>query len=185
MGMSMSALTNRLNSLKSTGPKSPEGKLKAARNAIKHGILAADDVVTTESVRFYNRMKARLTAELEPEGEVEILLASRIVSLVWRLRRVVRMEVEMMEHQLDRRAERLAGIMGGLDGEAITLGSLFALECSWSDPYSKFRRYEAHIDRLLFRALHELERRQMARKGEAVAAPAVVEVNVHSEQDAA
>jgi len=184
MRMSMSALTNRLNSLKSTGPKSPEGKRKAARNALKHGILAADGVVRTESVRQYNAMKARMMGELEPEGEVEILLASRVASLVWRLRRVVQMEMEMMEYQLDRRLERLAETIGGA-GRHATLGTLFALECNWSDTYSKFRRYEAHIDRLLFRALHELERRQMARKGEAVAAPAVVEVNVHSERDAA
>jgi len=40
------------------------------------------------------------------------------------------------------------------------------------------RRYETSIERGLYRALHELQRLQAARRGEAVAAPVAVDVCV-------
>ena len=116
---------------------------------------------------------------------MEILLASRIASLVWRLRRLVQIEMEMMEYHLHQRATRDHRLVCDLRPGEITLGTLFDLECGRDDAYTKFRRYEAHIDRSLFRVLHELERRQMARKGAEVSAPAVIEVNVHADQEAA
>lgn len=42
----------------------------------------------------------------------------------------------------------------------------------------KLSRYEAHIDRSLFKTLHELQRLQAARRGDAVPAPVVVDVDV-------
>jgi hypothetical protein len=33
---------NRANAQKSTGPRTPEGKRRVARNAVKHGILARE-----------------------------------------------------------------------------------------------------------------------------------------------
>jgi hypothetical protein len=37
---------NRKNSLKSTGPKTPQGKAVVRYNALKHGILAREAVIT-------------------------------------------------------------------------------------------------------------------------------------------
>ena len=42
----------------------------------------------------------------------------------------------------------------------------------------KIRRHEAHLERSLYRALHELQRLQTARKGGPVPAPAVLDVEV-------
>jgi hypothetical protein len=39
------AEANRRNSLKSTGPKTPEGKASARFDAMKHGLLAEDILV--------------------------------------------------------------------------------------------------------------------------------------------
>ena len=39
-------------------------------------------------------------------------------------------------------------------------------------------RYEAHLERSLYKALHELQRLQAARQGRPVAAPVVVDVDV-------
>ena len=39
---------NRLNARKSTGPRTAEGKTKAAQNAVKHGFRAARDVIVGE-----------------------------------------------------------------------------------------------------------------------------------------
>jgi len=42
----------------------------------------------------------------------------------------------------------------------------------------KFRRYEAYIDRTLYKALHELQRLQAARLGHKVAAPLAIDVDI-------
>src|SRR4030042_6667448 len=40
---------NRLNAQKSTGPPTPQGKAVVSQNALKHGLSARHDVITTES----------------------------------------------------------------------------------------------------------------------------------------
>jgi len=40
---------NRLNAQKSTGPTTPQGKAVVSQNALKHGLSARHDVITTES----------------------------------------------------------------------------------------------------------------------------------------
>jgi hypothetical protein len=42
------AQTNRQNALKSTGPKTPEGKASVRHNALKHGLLAQEVLLPEE-----------------------------------------------------------------------------------------------------------------------------------------
>lgn len=83
---------NRLNSKKSTGPKTPEGKATVSGNALKHGLLAAETRLPWENSEDLALLSGRLLASLKPEDELEQLLVDRIVSLVWRLRRAGRIE---------------------------------------------------------------------------------------------
>jgi len=62
--------------------------------------------------------------------------------------------------------------------EAATLGRTFARDADKANAFSKLSRYETAIERQLYRALHELERRQAARLGGSVPAPVAVDVNV-------
>ena len=179
------ALKNRMNALKSTGPKTPEGKMVSAKNAVKHGILAVDCVLESESQRKFNGLEKRLMAELAPVGEMEVILASRIVTLVWRLRRVGEIELGMMETHFKKAWERVSAIEKEMGTARVTLGDVFAWQYNWDDAYSKLRRYEGQIDRALYRVMHELERRQMVRHGKEVAAPGVVDVNVEVSEKAA
>ena len=43
----------------------------------------------------------------------------------------------------------------------------------------KLHRYEAHIERGLYRALHELQRLQATRHGQIVPAPTAMDVTIH------
>jgi hypothetical protein len=60
----------------------------------------------------------------------------------------------------------------------ITLGRTFTRDADGANAFSKLSRYETAIGRALYRALHELKRRQAARQGGAVAPPHVVDVEV-------
>ncbi len=62
--------------------------------------------------------------------------------------------------------------------ESALLGRTFARDADKANAFSKLSRYETAIERQLYRALHELERRQAARSGAAVTPPQVVDVEV-------
>ncbi len=62
--------------------------------------------------------------------------------------------------------------------EIATLGRTFARDADKANAFSKLSRYETTIERGLFKALHELERRQAARQGGNVPAPVAVDVDV-------
>jgi hypothetical protein len=86
------AAASRRNGAKSRGPKTPEGKARSARNALKHGLCAQRFVVLgDEDLAEFDALEAALTAELAPEGALQAVLARRIVAATWRLERAERL----------------------------------------------------------------------------------------------
>ncbi len=74
-------LANRRNALKSTGPRTSEGKAVASQNSIRHGLSAAQDVISSESQAEFDLHHAQIIDELAPASPVESILAERIVTL--------------------------------------------------------------------------------------------------------
>lgn len=89
---------NRQNALKSTGPKTPEGKAVASKNAIKHGLRARHTVIDGESWIEFNEFRNELIRHLTPVGFPEQLLADRLIAAFWRLRRVAQIEIELFDY---------------------------------------------------------------------------------------
>jgi len=83
---------NRANAKHSTGPKSTEGKSVAAKNAIKHGLLAKDAVLPDENYEDYLSLLSGLTEEFQPSGVIETSCVGRIANSLWRLERIGRLE---------------------------------------------------------------------------------------------
>ena len=65
---------NRRNALKSTGPKTPEGKSLARLNATKHGLHSQEVLLPGEDEAALKELAERLRAELQPVGEIDSLL---------------------------------------------------------------------------------------------------------------
>jgi hypothetical protein len=86
------AEASRKNSAKSRGPRSPEGKARAAQNAPKHGLRAEKYVVPEEDAAEF---EAALFKDLAPVGALQAVLARRVAVAAWRLARVDRMELEL------------------------------------------------------------------------------------------
>lgn len=85
---------NRENAKRSTGPKTMEGKATSARNATKHGALATVPVLPCEEATEWEAHLDGISEALKPVGYHEELLTFRYALQLWRLRRIVRYEVE-------------------------------------------------------------------------------------------
>jgi hypothetical protein len=93
MSSARKAAANRQNALKSTGPKTPDGKVAVRLNALTHGLLSKEILLPGEDEGTLRELAERLRAELQPLGEVEGLLVDRIISpsggsgawVAWRL----------------------------------------------------------------------------------------------------
>ncbi|HUS89036.1 MAG TPA: hypothetical protein VMW91_06645, partial [Desulfosporosinus sp.] len=88
---------NQQNARKSTGPQTDEGKAVVSQNAVKHGLFAAESVISGEDPSGYEDFHEKFLADLAPVGMAESVLAERIVSLSWRLRRAVRMQNQSID----------------------------------------------------------------------------------------
>src|SRR5262245_36773631 len=178
------AQANRINGLRSTGPRTPTGKTAASLNALKHGLLSQQVVLPGEDHEALQDLRERFYGALEPSGDLEVFLADRVVAAAWRLRRAHGIERDMMDADLAAKASLEDLILYGEgDDRRSTLGAAFARAVAEDDTYGKFARYEAHIERGLYRALHELQRLQAARAGVLHSPPAVLDVDLAISED--
>ena len=96
---------NRRNALRSTGPKTPQGKRAVRWNALKHGPLAKEVVIQAgdgkESRSEFRNLMAQLWEDIHPEGVLEEMLVEKIAVCYWRLRRVLRSEIGEIRKDLD------------------------------------------------------------------------------------
>jgi hypothetical protein len=96
------AEASRRNGAKSKGPVTPEGKARASRNALKHGLCAEHHVVVEgECPKTFAAFEAALIGDLAPVGALQMLLAGRIARAAWRLERAERIEGELFARQMD------------------------------------------------------------------------------------
>jgi hypothetical protein len=96
---------NRKNALRSTGPKTARGKQIVARNAVKHGFLAREVVITAgdgeENREEFHALVERLWKDYEPVGVMEESLVQTIATCLWRKARVIRAENGEIRKRLD------------------------------------------------------------------------------------
>jgi hypothetical protein len=215
------AQANRRNALKSSGPKTPEGKAAVRLNALRHGLLSKETLLPGEDEEALRELDERLKDELQPVGGLENLLVDRIIASYWRLGRLGRVEAGIFAWEfygeLARRARREARSytkeeggykdllppgtfptttitdqekhQGALfkaremdakrEAETATLGRTFIRDSDGANAFSKLSRYEATIERSLYKALHELQRLQAGRRADgSVPPPAAIDVDV-------
>jgi hypothetical protein len=88
---------NRRNALKSTGPKSLEGKRISRRNALRHGLTAETVIDRLEDSEDYRGFEAAIVADYDAETAVEGELVLRLAPLLWRLRRITAIETDLFQ----------------------------------------------------------------------------------------
>jgi hypothetical protein len=78
---------NRRNALRSTGPRTEDGKQRSRANAVRHGLTAETVVGSLEDAEDYEAFEAAIIADYDAETAVARELVLRLASLLWRLRR--------------------------------------------------------------------------------------------------
>jgi hypothetical protein len=103
---------NRGNALRSTGPRTEEGKQKSRRNALRHGLTAETVIDGLEDSEDYRAFEAAVIADYEAQTAVERELVLRLASLLWRLRRIISIETDLLRIQSDIVRERRVAFGG-------------------------------------------------------------------------
>jgi len=88
---------NRLNSQKSTGPRTLEGKSSSSKNAIKHGLLSREVVLPDEDFDAFTQMSTAILEDMSPAGPLENAIAQLATAALWRLYRVRRIEAAIFQ----------------------------------------------------------------------------------------
>jgi hypothetical protein len=172
-------LANRLNAQKSTGPRTIEGKAVASQNSVKHGLLAEQDVISSESEADFDQYRQQLLDELSPVSPMESILAERIVTLSWRLKRVCRFQNQAIDtlnsDQTNDPLKKLTqslyfSIAGkspsdavGSNGE-LALGRLAVKDFSDARVLEHLLMYERRIENSLYKTILEFQRLSIARR---------------------
>jgi hypothetical protein len=164
---------NRLNAQKSTGPNTPQGKAVVSQNALKHGLSARHDVITTESQTDFDLHRDALLAELHPLSPMESILADRIVSLSWRLKRadlIQNQTFDAMHEKITNNSLANIAKSFGLKGLGfpqdetsdsnpdLTLGRIAIKDFSNARVLDRLLMYERRIEHSLYKTTLELQR---------------------------
>jgi hypothetical protein len=129
---------NRRNALKSTGPRTPEGKAIVSMNSLRHGLRARTIVLPNENPEEFHQLCDDLEAEWQPQSRTEQFYVEQMAVSQWKLNR---MEV---------------GEFNVFTADAGAGTQLPMLDRLW--------QAQCRLERSYARAQHELERLQKSRR---------------------
>ncbi len=186
---------NRANAQKSTGPKTPEGKLRSAANACQHGFAGTHfAVVRLEDPAEIDHFKADLVATYHPINSQELFAIETIAIAQQSMRRAARLEsgifTACLNEAFDRRSDRVLvtlvpDMIATTDARSdvelahITraqnrnygLGEGFHRFVQRAPTWPLFLRYQAQAERNYRRGIEDLQRLMSMRDQLAVEQP--------------
>jgi hypothetical protein len=136
------AQASRANGALSQGPVTPEGKAASSQNALRHGLCSAAVVLPGEDPEEFAQHQAAYVKRFRPLDQPERDLVETIAAARWRLKRLMTLEVQLLQ------TDDLAA--------ALTI----------------ITRYEGQLNRTYDRAFKQLEALQNNRPPARAAAPA-------------
>lgn len=99
---------NRLNSQRSTGPRTPQGRAVSSQNALKSGLDAESQFVYGEDRDEFATLQREYFDCYQPRTPGERFQVETLIRNEWTLRRLFRAEAHLWEHQVIR-ADRSEG----------------------------------------------------------------------------
>ena len=138
---------SRRNGARSKGPVTEEGKDRASRNALKHGLTAIHHLVLEDEVPdALEALIATVTEETGAASEIEARLARRLAIALWKGERAERIETALFDA-----APKLRPPQAGFQWEEADPLTTFDLK-----RFNAVRGYQAQQGREISRCLKEL-----------------------------
>jgi hypothetical protein len=164
--------SSRANGALSQGPSTPQGKLRASRNAEKHGMYSGNIVLACESELLYQQKRDEYYRRFQPVDTTETDLVDQLVACQWRLQRIVALETAAINHAVEMQAALIDETYESIDVATRTMLAVKDVEAT----LTAYRRFEATLARQFHRALEQLRKLQDERgnaaDGSVVTAPA-------------
>jgi hypothetical protein len=164
---------NRANAVRSTGPKTPEGKARSAQNAIKHGFAGSTFAVARfEELHEIDDLKADAAAYYHPANSQEMQAVERIALAQMQMLRAMRLEsgffITAFDAATDSRGRPFTPMglemVNGNVPIMLTQNRNYALGQGLrrlhqeSNLWNMILRYQAQAERQFRRAVEELQR---------------------------
>jgi hypothetical protein len=131
---------NRQNALKSTGPKTGDGKARSRMNALRHGLTAGQAVLPHEDEDDYEKLHDGMLESYAPADAAELAIVEELANAYWRLMRLHRVETCYWDN------------LGGSYNRADE-GIAEALLQTPDRQMRNFFRYYAQVERSYYKAL--------------------------------
>jgi hypothetical protein len=90
---------NRLNALKSTGPRTARGKSISSRNAVRHDLLDKRFILASECPDAFDAFAAAFYGEYRPATPTETALVDIMATARWRLIRMANFEAGLIDRE--------------------------------------------------------------------------------------
>ncbi len=155
---------NRLNALKSTGPKTPQGKANVRLNALKHGFLSKQIVISSKAIgedpKEFEALLGNLQQHYQPADMGEELQVEIIAVCLWRERRALRCELGEIGRARDTGSE---GNQTSLEDQGGTLSTLRQAEREMKEEGEFSPETKNYMSLFGWRAPHTDDPRELGR----------------------
>jgi hypothetical protein len=120
-------------------------------------LFSSEILIDGEDKAELEELKNKVAEELKPSNDIELIIVDRIVSGIWRLRRCLRLESQLMNHNNASVQEYEQGLFVVRKRKCGELVQLKALQIAGDKTIIEgLSRYEANLERQIYKALNEL-----------------------------
>ncbi len=158
------AILNRINAMRSTGPRTPAGKATSSQNRLAHGLCATSLIVRGESQEDFDSLRIEIAAAYRPATPEERMLTDQLTESLWRLNRARRIET----HTHDILMRDTEEVLSSDGGDVSQNPDVLMASSLWSEHNDgvlrRLNRYVTTIERSYQRALKNLHFAQQNRR---------------------
>ena len=134
---------------------------KPAESATRQYIFSSEILIEGECASELDEIRNKLLKELKPSGEIESILVDRIVSGVWRLKRCLKIESQVIEFESSCIQEYEQGFFRTRKRTNKELSQLKALKITeGKNRLEELSKYETILERQIYKALSVLDKRR-------------------------
>ena len=139
--------------------KTTSETVKPAESTTRQYIFSSEILIEGESASELDEVRCKLLKELKPSGEIESILADRIVSGVWRLKRCLKIESQVIEFESSCIQEYEQGFFRTRKRTNKELSQLKALKITeGKNRLEELSKYETILERQIYKALSVLDK---------------------------